>query len=141
MGATAATLLSIAHQTRFALCLAAAFSSPALPVSNTNAVFSPLSLHVALSLLAAGSGGATRDQLLAPLGGGHGPDAADSLHALAEQVARIVRADGSEVGGPRIDFADAVLADASWKLKPAFQELAVGKYKAQTHSVDFQKKV
>jgi serpin B len=33
------------------------------------------------------------------------------------------------------------LADASWKLKPAFQELAVGKYKAQTHSVDFQKKV
>ncbi|XP_066335702.1 serpin-ZXA-like [Miscanthus floridulus] len=140
--ATAATLLSIAHQTRFALCLAAAFSSPsspALPVSNTNAVFSPLSLHVALSLLAAGSGGATRDQLLAALGGGHGPDAVDSLHALADQVARIVMADGSEAGGPRIAFADAVFADASWKLKPAFQELAVGKYKAHTHSVDFQK--
>ncbi|XP_021302406.1 serpin-ZXA isoform X2 [Sorghum bicolor] len=138
----AGTLLSIAQQTRFALCLAAAFSSPALPVSNnTNAVFSPLSLHVALSLLAAGSGGATRDQLLAALAAGaHGPDAADSLHALADQVARNVMADGSEAGGPRIAFADAVLADASWKLNPAFQELAVGKYKAHTHSVDFQKK-
>lgn len=101
--------------------------SPTPPVNNT--VFSPLSLDVALSLLAAGSGGATRDQLLAALGGSDGPDAADNLHALAEQVARVVMADGSEAGGPRIVFADAVFADASLKLKPAFEEVAVGKYR------------
>ncbi|KAL6853477.1 hypothetical protein ACP4OV_019506 [Aristida adscensionis] len=140
--AAAVPLLSIAQQTRFALCLAAAFSSPSSSplVSNRNAVFSPLSLHVALSLLAAGSGGATRDQLLAALGGGNGPDAADRLHALAEQVARVVMADGSQAGGPRIAFADAVFADACCKLKPEYKVVAEGKYKAHTHSVDFQKK-
>ena len=142
--ATAATLLSIAHQTRFALCLAAAFSSPsspALPVSNTNAVFSPLSLHVALSLLAAGAGHATRDQLLTALGGGDEPVAAEILHALSEQVVQLVLADGSGAGGPRVAFADAVLVDASLKLKSAFEDVAVGKYKAETHSVDFREKV
>jgi serpin B len=36
-------------------------------------------------------------------------------------VARVVMADGSEAGGPRIVFADASL-----KLKPAFEEVAVG---------------
>ncbi|CAN6317601.1 unnamed protein product [Urochloa humidicola] len=96
--------LSIAHQTRFAFCLAAALS-PSSPPSNT--VFSPLSLHVALSLLAAGSGGATRDQLLAVLGGGGYGGMTESLHALAEQVAHGVMADGSEAGSPRIQFADA----------------------------------
>ncbi|CAL4943214.1 unnamed protein product [Urochloa decumbens] len=140
----AAMRLSIAHQTRFALCLAAALS-PSSPPSN-NTVFSPLSLHVALSLLAAGSGGAARDQLLAALGGWGAGDgepaeaAAESLHALAEQVAHLVMADGSVAGGPRIEFADAVFVDKMLKLNPDFQEIAVGKYKAETHSVDFRKK-
>jgi hypothetical protein len=41
----------------------------------------------------------------------------------------------------RIAFADAVFADASLKLRPAFEEVAVGKYGAEIHSVEFQKKV
>ncbi|RCV41872.1 hypothetical protein SETIT_9G169300v2 [Setaria italica] len=135
--ATGDMRLSIAHQTRFALRLTAALSTLS---SSSNTVFSPLSLHVALSLLAAGAGGATRDQLLDALGGGDGPAAAESLHALAEQVAQLVLADGSEAGGPRVTFADAVFVDASFKLKPAFEKVAVGKYKAETQSVDFQKK-
>jgi serpin B len=139
--AAAAVSLSIAHQTRFALFLAAALSSPPSSSPVNNAVFSPLSLHAALSLLAAGAGGATRDQLLAVLSGSDGPDAADSLHALSEQVSQAVLADGSEAGGPRVAFASAVFVDASAKLKPAFQEVAVGRYKAETHSVDFKEKV
>ncbi|PUZ37996.1 hypothetical protein GQ55_9G161700 [Panicum hallii var. hallii] len=135
--ATGDMRLSIAHQTRFGLRLAAALSSPS---SSSNTVFSPLSLHVALSLLAAGAGGATRDQLIAALGGGDGPDAADSLHALAEKVAQLVLADGSEAGGPRVAFGNAIFVDASLKLKPAFEKVAMGKYKAETQSVDFQKK-
>ncbi|CAN6292705.1 unnamed protein product [Urochloa humidicola] len=137
--ATADIRLSIAHQTRFALRLAAALSSPSSNAPATNAAFSPLSLHVALSLLAAGAGGATRDQLAATLGG-DGPGAAEGLHALAEQVVQLVLADGSGAGGPRVAFADGVFVDASLKLKPAFAEVAVGKYKAETQPVDFQKK-
>ncbi|XP_062215195.1 serpin-ZXA [Phragmites australis] len=138
--ATTDIRLSIAHQTRFALRLAAALSSPsASSGSATNTAFSPLSLHVALSLLAAGAGGATRDQLAATLGG-DGTGAAEGLHALAEQVVQLVLADGSGAGGPRVAFADGVFVDASLKLKLAFKEVAVGKYKAETQSVDFQKK-
>lgn len=139
--ATADIRLSIAHQTRFALRLAAALSAPSdAAAPATNAAFSPLSLHVALSLVAAGAGGATRDQLAATLGG-DGPGAAEGLHALAEQVVQLVLADGSGAGGPRVAFADGVFVDASLKLKPAFEGIAVGKYKAETQPVDFQKKV
>lgn len=50
-------------------------------------------------------------------------------------------ADGSGAGGPRVAFADGVFVDASLKLKPSFEEVAVSKYKAEALSVDFQKKV
>jgi serpin B len=66
---------------------------------------------------------------------------AEGLHTLAEQVVQLVLADGSGAGGPRVAFADGVFVDASMKLKPAFEEVAVGKYRAKTHYVDFQKKV
>ncbi|WVZ59825.1 hypothetical protein U9M48_009919 [Paspalum notatum var. saurae] len=138
--ATADIRLSIAHQTRFALRLASALASPSPSAAATNAAFSPLSLHVALSLLAAGAGGATRDQLAATLGGSDSTSAAGGLHALSEQVVQVVLADGSGAGGPRVAFADGVFVDASLKLKLAFQEVAVAKYKAETQSVDFQKK-
>ncbi|EMS54555.1 Serpin-Z1C [Triticum urartu] len=127
--------LSIAHQTRFALRLASTISSNPKSAAS-NAVFSPVSLHVALSLLAAGAGSATRDQLVATLGTGE----VEGLHALAEQVVQFVLADASSAGGPHVAFANGVFVDASLPLKPSFQELAVCKYKAETQSVDFQTK-
>ena len=133
--------LSIAHQTRFALRLASAvFTLPDSKGSSGNAAFSPLSLHVALSLVAAGAGGATRDQLAATLGAA-GKGDSEGLHALAEQVVQLVLADASGAGGPRVAFANGVFVDASLPLKPSFKDLAVGKYKAETQSVDFQTKV
>jgi serpin B len=139
--ATTDIRLSIAHQTRFALLLASAISSPSNPDGAAgNAAFSPLSLHVALSLVAAGAGGATRDQLAAALGA-DGPGEAGNLHALAERVVQLVVADASAEGGPRVAFANSVFADSSMPLKPSFKEIAVGKYKAETNSVDFQNKV
>ncbi|KQK14206.1 serpin-ZX [Brachypodium distachyon] len=138
--ATADIRLSISHQTRFGFRLASAISTPSNPDgAKGNAAFSPLSLHVALSLIAAGAGGATRDQLAATLGAKE-PGGAEGLHALAEQVVQVVLADASGVGGPRVAFADGVFVDASLSLKPSFKEVAVGKYKAETHSVDFQTK-
>nr|ACN59483.1 serpin 1 [Triticum aestivum] len=127
--------LSIAHQTRFALRLASTISSNPKSAAS-NAAFSPVSLHSALSLLAAGAGSATRDQLVATLGTGE----VEGLHALAEQVVQFVLADASSAGGPRVAFANGVFVDASLLLKPSFQELAVCKYKAETQSVDFQTK-
>ena len=121
--------------------LASAISSPSNPDGAAgNAAFSPLSIHVALSLVAAGAGGATRDQLVAVLGA-EGPGEAENLHALAERVVQLVVADGSVEGGPHVAFADGVFVDTSLPLKASFKEVAVGKYKAETHSVDFQTKV
>lgn len=142
MATTTDIRLSIAHQTRFALRLASAISSPSnADAAAGNAAFSPLSLHVALSLIAAGAGGATRDQLAATIGAAGPGDAEAGLHALAELVVQLVLADASGAGGPRVAFADGVFVDASLSLKPSFKEVAVGKYKAETHSVDFQTKV
>ncbi|TVU46162.1 hypothetical protein EJB05_05681, partial [Eragrostis curvula] len=127
MATASDTSLSVAHQTRFALRLAAALFSPSQAAgSATNAALSPLSLHVLLSLLAAGAGGGTRDQLAAALGGSDGPAGAEGLHALAEQVLQRVLADGFAAGGPHVAFANGVFVDASLKLKPAFEEVAVG---------------
>nr|Q40066.1 RecName: Full=Serpin-ZX; AltName: Full=BSZx; AltName: Full=HorvuZx [Hordeum vulgare]CAA78822.1 protein zx [Hordeum vulgare subsp. vulgare]prf//1908213A protein Zx [Hordeum vulgare] len=135
--ATTDIRLSIAHQTRFAVRLASAISSPShAKGSSGNAAFSPLSLHVALSLVAAGAA-ATRDQLAATLGAAEKGDA-EGLHALAEQVVQVVLADASGAGGPR-SFAN-VFVDSSLKLKPSFKDLVVGKYKGETQSVDFQTK-
>ncbi|KAM3260753.1 hypothetical protein ACQJBY_051792 [Aegilops geniculata] len=127
--------LSIAHQTRFGFRLASTISSKPESTAN-NVAFSPVSLHVALSLITAGAGGVTRDQLDATLGEGE----AERLHALAEQVVQFVLANASYVGSPRVAFANGVFVDASLPLKPSFQELAVCKYKAEARSVDFQTK-
>ena len=71
-------------------------------------------MHVALSLLAAGG-----------------------LHVLAEQVVQLVLADRSGAGGPRVAFADGVFDNASLNSSRS----SVGKYRTETQSVDFQKKV
>ncbi|KAM0887495.1 hypothetical protein ACQ4PT_028992 [Festuca glaucescens] len=128
---------SIAHQTSFALRLASHISSPSN--ADGNAALSPLSLHVVLSFLAAGAGGDTREQLAAILGAA-GAGEAEILHALAEHVVQLVLADASGAGGPRVAFANGVFVDASLRLKPVFKEIALGRYKAETYSVDFQTK-
>uniref|UniRef100_M8C135 Serpin-ZX n=1 Tax=Aegilops tauschii TaxID=37682 RepID=M8C135_AEGTA len=138
--AATGTRLSIAHQTRFALRVASAISSPSnADGAAGNAAFSLLSLHIALSLIAADAGGATRGQLAATLGA-EGTGEAESLHALAQHVVQLVLADASAKGGPRVAFANGLFVDTSMPLKSSFKEVAVGKYKAETHSVDFQTK-
>ncbi|CAM0877740.1 unnamed protein product [Alopecurus aequalis] len=131
--------LSIVHQTRFALRLASAISSNP-EYAAANAVYSPLSLHVVLSLVAAGAAGATREQLVAVLGSGEVGEEAEGLQALAEQVVQLVLADASGAGGPRVAFANGVFVDTSLPLNPSFKELAVGSYKADVQSADFRTK-
>ncbi|CAI9116611.1 OLC1v1017805C1 [Oldenlandia corymbosa var. corymbosa] len=103
----------------------------------TNSVFSPLSLHVVLGLIAAGSDGPTKDQLLSFLKS----KSTDELNSLSSQLVTTVFADGSPSGGPRLSFANGVWIDQSMSLKPSFKKVADDVYKAASKQVDFQHKV
>ena len=87
--------LSVAHQTHFVLRLASDISSNP-KYATINAAYSPLSLHVGLSLVAAGAGGATREQLVATLGSTEAGEEAEGHHALAEQVGNAEKEEKNE---------------------------------------------
>ncbi|MFS7938967.1 putative Serpin family protein [Helianthus anomalus] len=103
---------------------------------NTNVVFSPLSIHVVLSLVAAGSNGQTLDQLLGFLK----TKDVDDLNTLSSQLVSLILADGSPSGGPRLSFANGVWVDKTLDLKPSFKEIVDTVYKAASNQVDFQTK-
>lgn len=125
---------SIANQTSFALRLANHVASSA--AAESNLALSPVSIHAILGLLAAGSKGATLDQILSVLQ----LRAAGDLNALSSQVVALVLADGSASGGPRLCFPNGVWVDASLSLKPSFKDIATSAFKAETKAVDFQTK-
>lgn len=102
-----------------------------------NLVLSPLSIHVVLSLIAAGSKGSTLDQLLSFLKS----KSTDLLNSFASQLVAVVFADASPSGGPRVSFADGIWLDQSLSLKPSFKQLVDSDYKAALAQVDFQTKV
>lgn len=99
-------------------------------------VFSPLSIHVVLGLIAAGSNGPTRDQLLAFLKS----KSTDELNSLSSQLVDVVFADGSPSGGPRLSVANGVWVEQTLPLKPSFKQIVDNFYKAASVSVDFQNK-
>ncbi|KAL1834838.1 hypothetical protein ACET3Z_004489 [Daucus carota] len=103
---------------------------------DSNLVFSPLSIQVVLSLLAAGSSGETRDQLLSFLKA----ESVDELNSVYALLVDVVFADGSSSGGPRVSIANGVWLDESVSFKPSFQQVAETMYKAASHRVDFQNK-
>lgn len=104
--------------------------------SDKNVVFSPLSLHVVLSIIAAGSKGPTRDELLTFLRS----KSTDHLNSFASQLVAVVLSDGAPAGGPRVSFADGVWVEQSLSLLPSFKELVTTDYEATLASVDFQNK-
>lgn len=125
---------SIADQTDVALALSKhlLLTRP----KDSNLVFSPLSIHVVLSLIAAGSAGPTQDQLLSFLKA----KSTDHLHPLASQLVSIVLADGSAAGGPKLSFANGVWIDKSLPLRPSFKQVVDSSYKAATNLADFKTK-
>ncbi|GFP78887.1 serpin-zx [Phtheirospermum japonicum] len=125
---------SIAKQTDFSLSLAEHVIST--KAKDTNFVFSPLSMHVVLCMVASGSSGPTRDQFLGYLKS----KSVEELNSLSSQVATLLFADGGPLGGPRLSFADGVWVDQSLTLKPAFKEIVENEYKAASNQVDFQNK-
>ncbi|CAI0558497.1 unnamed protein product [Linum tenue] len=104
---------------------------------NSNTVLSPLSIHVVLSLIAAGSKGPTQGQLLSYLKTKSG----EHLNAFSSELVSVVLADGSGAGGPSLSFANGVWVDKSISLRPSFKQVVDNVYKAASDQVDFQTKV
>ncbi|KAL5705078.1 NADH:ubiquinone reductase (H(+)-translocating) [Ranunculus cassubicifolius] len=103
---------------------------------NTNLVYSPLSIHVVLSLIAAGSKGETLDQLLKFLRSKSNGD----LNSFSSELVGLVLADGSGLGGPKVSFANGVWIEKSLPIKQSFNEIVEKVYKATAKQVDFQTK-
>ncbi|KAL3617814.1 hypothetical protein CASFOL_038135 [Castilleja foliolosa] len=126
---------SVVDQTDVSLSLAKHVIS-AEAKEGGNLVFSPLSIQVALGLIAAGSDGSTRDQLLPYL-------KAKSVRDLSSQASQLVKqvfADGAPLGGPRLSFANGVWVDKSLKLKPAFKQIVENDFRSAVNRVNFQSK-
>ncbi|KAK4795043.1 hypothetical protein SAY86_013037 [Trapa natans] len=102
----------------------------------SNLVFSPLSIHVVLSLIAAGSGGTTLTELLSFLKS----QSVDHLNSFASELVAFVLSDGSPDGGPKLSFANGLWLDSSLSLKPPFKYVVDTMYKAAAHLADFKTK-
>lgn len=102
-----------------------------------NLVFSPISIQIVLSLLAAGSSGETLDQLVTFLKA----KSTNDLNYLYSHVVDLVFVDGSFADGPRLSLANGVWIDKSLPLQPFFKHVVDTLYKAASHQVDFQNKV
>jgi len=101
-----------------------------------NLAVSPLSLHAALALLAAGARGGTLDQIASFLG----PTGGSAHAALASYVAlRVFADDGDEGGsGTTVRFANGVWVDADLRLKASFARVAAEHYRAEARQVFFK---
>ncbi|XP_068480716.1 serpin-ZX [Phaseolus vulgaris] len=125
---------SISNQTDVALSMTKLLLSK--EARDKNFVYSPLSLHVVLSIIAAGSKGPTLDQLLSFLRS----KSTDYLNSFASQLVTVVLSDASPAGGPRLSFADGVWVEQTLSLLPSFKHVVNSDYKANLASVDFQTK-
>ncbi|KAJ0919643.1 putative Serpin family protein [Helianthus annuus] len=125
---------SIKNQTGFSITFATHLLSKKF--QNSNVVFSPLSMHVILSLLTAGSEGRTLDQLLAFLKA----STTNDLNSLYSQLVPLIFPGGSPRGGPRLLFANGVWVEKTLSLKPSFKSIVDTVYKASCNQVDFRTK-
>nr|XP_016504427.1 PREDICTED: serpin-ZX-like [Nicotiana tabacum] len=103
---------------------------------DSNLMFSPLSIQIVLGLIAAGSKGPTKDQLLCFLKS----KSIDELNYLYSHLVNIVLVDGSPNGGPRLSVANGVWIDQTLPFKPSYKKVVDKVYKAASSSVDFQYK-
>lgn len=104
---------------------------------NSNLVFSPLSLHVALSAIAAGAKGRTLDQVLSLLKS----KTIDQLMSFCSEVVPFILADGSSSGGPRLSSANGVWFDKSLSLKHSLKQVLDIVFMVKSKEVDFRTKV
>nr|XP_011460659.1 PREDICTED: serpin-ZX-like [Fragaria vesca subsp. vesca] len=101
---------------------------------NTNMVYSPLSIHIVLSIVAAGKRGSDLDGFLSFLKS----KSVDDLNSLAYYLTTSVLADQSAKGGPCLNLAVGLWADQSEPLDDSYKEVVCESYKAALELVDFK---
>ncbi|XP_062028055.1 serpin-ZX-like isoform X2 [Rosa rugosa] len=102
-----------------------------------NMVYSPLSIHVVLSLIAAGSKkGYPQDEMLKFLKA----KSTEQLNDLALKLIPLVFADGSPSGGPCLSLANGVWVEMSLPVMASFKQVVENAYKAVLKQVDFMTK-
>ncbi|KAF5729094.1 putative Protein Z [Tripterygium wilfordii] len=99
-----------------------------------NVVFSPLSIQMLLSLIAAGSKGSTQDQFLGFLNS----KSKDDLCSFSSDLTSSILFDGTSIGGPCLCFSNGVWIDKSVTLKPSVKHVVDNFYKAALELVDFR---
>uniref|UniRef100_A0A1J3DDW0 Serpin-Z3 n=1 Tax=Noccaea caerulescens TaxID=107243 RepID=A0A1J3DDW0_NOCCA len=99
--------------------------------NSSNLVFSPTSINVLLSLIAAGASSITKEQILSCIMS----PSTDHLNAVMAQMAN-----GTERSDLCLSAANGVWIDKSVSLKPSFKELLEISYKATCSQVDFANK-
>ncbi|WJX31051.1 hypothetical protein P8452_19528 [Trifolium repens] len=124
---------SIINQTKVSLSI---IKHLFLKESTKNIVFSPLSLQVVLSLIAAGSDGPTKQQLLDFLRS----KSTDDLSAFNSHLVSTGLADAAPAGGPRLSFVNGVWVEQTLSVQPLFEQIVGADYKAALASVDFRNK-
>ncbi|CAD5319566.1 unnamed protein product [Arabidopsis thaliana] len=100
--------------------------------NGSNVVFSPMSINVLLSLIAAGSNPVTKEEILSFLMS----PSTDHLNTVLAKIAD----GGTERSDLCLSTAHGVWIDKSSYLKPSFKELLENSYKASCSQVDFATK-
>ncbi|CAH2064561.1 unnamed protein product [Thlaspi arvense] len=101
--------------------------------SKSNLVFSPTSINVLLTIIAAGSSSVSREQILSFLMS----PSMDHLNAVLTKIVSVALADGSKGSKLRFSVANGVWIDKSLSFKPSFKNLLTNSYKASCSQVDF----
>ncbi|KAF6161124.1 hypothetical protein GIB67_007765 [Kingdonia uniflora] len=99
-----------------------------------NFVYSPVSIQLALSLVASGSTGKTLEQMLGFLNS----KSLDDLNALSSRLIQLFNSNSE--GGPILTYVGGLWVDKSLILHPSFKHVATTIYGAKTDAVDFQNK-
>ncbi|CAN0909185.1 At1g47710 [Linum grandiflorum] len=105
-----------------------------------NVVLSPVSIQAVLSLIAAGSNGATRDQLLSFLKA----NSSDHLNSLSSELVSVISDSKLSLfkakRGPELSLANGVWVDKSVPLRHSFKQVVRNIHKAAYRQVDFKTK-
>ncbi|CAH9090165.1 unnamed protein product [Cuscuta epithymum] len=101
-----------------------------------NLALSPLSINIALGMVAAGSTDHLRRSLLAFLKADSAPD----FDAFAFHVVANILADSSHIGGPSLSAANGVWMEQTVSFKPSYKEILERFYNAAAQSADFRSK-
>eukprot|EP00897_Mesotaenium_endlicherianum_P004681 jgi/Mesen1/4240/ME000022S03529 len=99
-----------------------------------NLAVSPVSITLALSLVAGGAKGETLSQIVSTL-----KLPKDDIHAKVAELQKSLLSDTSANGGPTINFANRCYFDTSGKVKPEYTSLAEKQYGAPPGAVPFEK--